>query len=103
MKQQFIDDLRQQTLTQSIRHLQRALLVLHSPVDQVVDIEHARRIYDAAKHPKSFISLDDADHLLLKERDARYAAEVLAAWAGRYLGAAIVRPRRSSKERNRNE
>jgi putative redox protein len=65
--------------------LGKALLVLHSPVDEVVGIDHARRIYEAAKHPKSFVSLDDADHLLTRQRDARYAGEVLAAWARRYV------------------
>jgi putative redox protein len=81
-----IDDLRQHSLTAAIRNLGRSLLILHSPMDELVDIDHARRIFEAARHPKSFVSLDDADHLLLKrERDARYAADVLVAWAGRYL------------------
>lgn len=60
---------------------------MHSPIDDVVGIDHARRIFKAKKHPKSFVSLDDADHLLLRSGDAEYAAEVLAAWAGRYLPA----------------
>ncbi len=67
--------------------LGRALLVLHSPVDEVVAVDHARRLFEAARHPKSFVSLDDSDHLLTQEADARYAAEVIAAWAGRYLPA----------------
>ena len=86
IRKQFIDDLRQQTLLRSVRELGRALLVLHSPVDEVVEVEHARRIFETAKYPKSFISLDGADHLLMKDRkDARYVADVLAAWSSRYL------------------
>ncbi|ANM29612.1 osmotically inducible protein C [Acidobacteria bacterium Mor1] len=88
VKRQFLEDLREHTLEESIAGLGRALLVMHSPVDETVGIEHAARIYGAARHPKSFVSLDDADHLLLRdEKDARYAAEVLASWAGRYLPA----------------
>ena len=81
-----IEDLRQDRVLDSIERLNRPLLVLHSPVDETVNIDHARRIYEAAKHPKSFVSLDDADHLLLRRAaDARYTADVLAAWAGRYV------------------
>ncbi len=69
-----------------IKSLKRALLVMHSPFDETVNIENAKRIYDLAKHPKSFISLDTADHLLMKNpRDSRYVAGVLAAWSSRYL------------------
>ncbi len=87
IRRQLIDDLREQSVLAAVRGLDKPLLILHSPVDEVVDIDHARRIYQAAKHPKSFVSLDTADHLLLKDpADTRYVAEVLAAWAGRYLG-----------------
>lgn len=85
IKRQFLDDLQQHPLEQSLKQLQRALLVFHSPVDEVVDIEHARAIYAAARHPKSFISLDRADHMLSDPRDAQYVAETLAAWARRYI------------------
>jgi alpha-beta hydrolase superfamily lysophospholipase len=86
IKKQFIDDLEQQTVADKIAQLRRALLVMHSPVDELVDIENARRIYDAAKHPKSFVSLDDADHLLLKSpKDSIYVARILAAWSSRYI------------------
>ena len=86
LQKQLIEDLGKDRVETSVGRLGRALLVLHSPVDDVVDIDHARRIYQAAKHPKSFVSLDSADHLLLQNpADARYAAEVLATWAGRYL------------------
>lgn len=86
IRREFLDDLAQDRVLEAVRKLDRALLILHSPVDEVVSIDHARRIYEAANHPKSFISLDSADHLLLKDpADARYTAEVLAAWAGRYV------------------
>ena len=86
VKKQFLDDLAESRVLDATARLDRALLILHSPVDETVDVDHARRIYQAAKHPKSFVSLDDADHLLLKNpADARYVAEVLSAWAGRYV------------------
>jgi alpha-beta hydrolase superfamily lysophospholipase len=86
IKKQFIEDLEQQTVADKIAQLHRALLVMHSPVDELVDIENARRIYDAAKHPKSFVSLDNADHLLLKSpKDSIYVARILAAWSSRYI------------------
>jgi len=84
IRRALLDDLAQQALEAAIGRLGRALLILHSPVDQTVGIEHAARIYAAARHPKSFVSLDDADHLLTRERDARYAAAVIGAWASRY-------------------
>jgi putative redox protein len=64
---------------------------LHAPGDELVAIDNARRIFDTAKHPKSFVSLDDADHLLTRGTDAAYVAEVLAAWVGRYLAAPLQR------------
>jgi uncharacterized OsmC-like protein/fermentation-respiration switch protein FrsA (DUF1100 family) len=85
VRRQLLDDLREQRQRERIGELGRPLLVLHSPLDEVVGIDHARRIYEAARHPKSFVSLDDADHLLTDPSDARYVAEVLAAWAGRYV------------------
>ncbi len=86
VKRQMIEDLESRRLEDSIRTLNRPLLVMHSPVDEIVGIDHAHRIYDAARHPKSFISLDGADHLLLaRERDARFVGSLLAAWAARYL------------------
>ncbi len=86
IRRQLIDDLAEQSVLSAVRKLGKPLLILHSPVDDVVDVDHARRIYQAAKHPKSFVSLDDADHLLIRNpADARYVAEVLAAWSGRYI------------------
>ncbi|WP_417524181.1 alpha/beta fold hydrolase [Marinovum sp.] len=81
----FVEDVSAQNLAPAIAKLHRALLVLHAPLDDVVGIENAANIFMAAKHPKSFVTLDDADHLLSRPRDAEYAAEVIAAWAGRYL------------------
>lgn len=86
IRRQFLEDISAQNLEAAIRNLRRALLVFHAPRDEIVGIDNASRIFAAAKHPKSFISLDDADHLLRRRADARYVAEVLAAWAGRYLG-----------------
>jgi putative redox protein len=76
---------------ESIGGLRKALLVLHAPTDTVVGIDHARRIFDAARHPKSFVSLDSADHLLTTAADSDYVAGVVAAWASRYLDAPAER------------
>jgi putative redox protein len=80
-----VEDARGQALAHRIANLRKALLVMHAPLDQTVGIEHATAIFTAAKHPKSFISLDSADHLLSDGLDAAYAADVLAAWASRYV------------------
>ena len=85
VSKQFLDDLGRQNAAQTIGALRRPLLVFHSPLDRIVDIENASKIFLAARHPKSFVSLDRADHLLTRQEDARYAATVLAAWASRYL------------------
>ena len=88
----FVEDARMQDLRGAVARLGRALLVLHSPVDAIVGIENASEIFLAARHPKSFISLDRADHLLTRGEDADYAAQVIAAWAGRYVAMAADRP-----------
>lgn len=75
-------------VTNLVGALNRPLLVMHAPGDQLVGIDNARQIFDTARHPKSFVSLDDADHLLTNRADATYAATVIAAWADRYLPAA---------------
>jgi len=82
----FVQDARMQDLPDRIARLGRALLVLHSPTDGVVGIENASAIFRSARHPKSFVSLDTADHLMTKAEDANYAAAVTTAWAGRYVG-----------------
>lgn len=81
----FVEDVEGAALDTAIRSLKRALLVMHAPRDTTVGIENATRIFIAAQHPKSFVTLDDADHLVSRPADAEYAAEVIAAWAGRYL------------------
>lgn len=83
--QELLDDIADQPQQERIRGLRRALLVLHSPVDEVVGIDQAREIFDLARHPKSFVALDGADHLLNRPADSRFAASVIAAWAERYL------------------
>jgi uncharacterized OsmC-like protein/pimeloyl-ACP methyl ester carboxylesterase len=85
IRRDFVEDSREHDLSERLRRLRRALLVLHSPVDEIVPIEQAQKIFVAALHPKSFISLDDADHLLSRAADSRYAGEVIAAWAARFL------------------
>ncbi|WP_220337100.1 MULTISPECIES: bifunctional alpha/beta hydrolase/OsmC family protein [unclassified Wenzhouxiangella] len=85
IRRDFVEDARSHDLDERLARLKRALLVLHSPVDRTVYIEHAQRIFAAARHPKSFVSLDHADHLLSRTEDAKYAARVIAAWAGRFL------------------
>lgn len=81
----FLDDLRNTELTERIRGLRRALLVMHAPYDTLVSVDEAGRIFQSALHPKSFVSLDDADHLLTRVQDAQYAANTIVAWASRYL------------------
>jgi len=85
IEQQFVDDVRMAKLKDRIAALRKPLLVLHSPIDQTVGIDNAGAIFAAAKHPKSFVSLDQADHLLTRAEDAAYAATVIAGWADRYL------------------
>lgn len=87
IKKQFLEDLEETRMEETIRGLRRALLVCHSPIDQTVGIENAARIFQAAMHPKSFLSLDKADHLLSNEADAFYVGRAAAAWATRYLDA----------------
>ncbi|WP_323006302.1 bifunctional alpha/beta hydrolase/OsmC family protein [Pseudorhodobacter sp.] len=88
----FLRDLRNNTLTEHLRHLQRALLILHAPRDAVVGIDNASALFTAARHPKSFVTLDGADHLLTNPADADYAANTIATWAERYLDMAVPKP-----------
>lgn len=86
IRRQLLDDLEAHQLDRHVRELGKALLVLHSPADTITDIEHGLRIFELARQPKSFVSLVDADHLLLSdERHGRYVGEVIAAWASKYL------------------
>jgi len=94
IRKEFLDDISAASLQQALPRLNAALLVLHAPLDATVGIDNAGRIFAAARHPKSFVSLDGADHLLSREEDAEYAAEVIASWSRRYLALAPeqVRP-----------
>lgn len=86
IQRQFIEDIETQTMDDKIKGLKKALLVMHAPRDETVGVENAEHIFVTAKHPKSFVSLDDADHLLTKKEHAEYAGHVIAAWASRYAG-----------------
>lgn len=85
LEKQFLDDIRAQKLEEVVGRFKKALLVLHAPGDEVVGIENASQIFLAAKHPKSFVSLDGADHFLRRREDAAFAASVIATWADRYI------------------
>ncbi|WP_069129920.1 alpha/beta hydrolase family protein [Rhodohalobacter halophilus] len=85
IKKQFLDDLEASKMDEYIRNLDRALMVMHSPLDDTVGLDNAAHIYKTAKHPKSFISLHEADHLLLDETYSRYAGSIIAEWSSIYL------------------
>jgi putative redox protein len=101
IREDFLDDLDQHRMDEAIGGLDRALLVLHAPTDQTVGVENAAHIFEHAKHPKSFVSLDTADHLLTDPADSRYAGSVIAAWASRYLGASQPERKRHTPDDNR--
>ncbi len=96
VRKSFLDDLQEQRMHEVIHAMRKPLLILHSPRDTTVDIGNAAGIFQAAMHPKSFISLDDADHLLSREEHSSYAGAMIAAWAARYIDA---RPRETCAER----
>ncbi|PYC48739.1 osmotically inducible protein C [Litorivita pollutaquae] len=99
IRRSFIDEMRQgDDPAAPIADLHRALLVLHAPRDATVGIDNAAQIFMAAKHPKSFVTLDGADHLLTRPEDAEYAAEVIATWAGKYIDLAPPAPPRGAPE-----
>jgi uncharacterized OsmC-like protein/alpha/beta superfamily hydrolase len=102
IRREFLDDVAEQHLLPHVADLRKALLVLHSPIDDTVGIDNATRIFLAAKHPKSFVSLADADHLLSRRRDAIYAAHVIAAWAERYVGTANAKEQTAMNEDQRS-
>ncbi|MDX1513396.1 MAG: bifunctional alpha/beta hydrolase/OsmC family protein [Gammaproteobacteria bacterium] len=85
IKKQFLDDIESQSLGKKIERLRKALLIFHSPVDDIVGIDNASAIFQAARHPKSFVSLDKADHLLSKPVDSEYVAATISGWASRYV------------------
>lgn len=85
IKKQFIDDIEGFKLENHVKELKKALLVMHAPLDETVGIENAAQIFGWARHPKSYVSLDDSDHLITKKEHAEYAANVIAIWAERYI------------------
>ena len=85
IKKQFLDDINETSLKAKMRELRKPVLIFHSPADSIVGIEQARMIFESARHPKSFVSLDRADHLLRNKADAQFVAQVISTWAARYL------------------
>jgi uncharacterized OsmC-like protein/alpha/beta superfamily hydrolase len=102
IKREFLDDIAEHGLMAHVAKLHKALLVMHSPTDDTVGIDNATHIFVAAKHPKSFVSLAGADHLLSGRRDASYVADVIAAWAERYLDPVMSEPAADLGEEPRN-
>ena len=95
---EFLDDIAEHALMRHVTQLHKALLVMQAPTDDTVGIDNATRIFVAAKHPKSFVSLADADHLLSDKRDTAYVADVISAWAGRYIGSSTTAQTPDSSE-----
>lgn len=85
IKKEFLDDIRSKNMFEILRTLRKPILILHSPQDRIVEIENAAKIYHASYHPKSFVTLDGADHMLSNKNDAAYAGSLIASWATRYL------------------
>jgi len=102
IKREFLDDVAEHNLMAQVTKLHKALLIMHAPTDDTVGIDNATKIFVAAKHPKSFVSLAGADHLLTQRRDASYVADVIAAWAERYLDTAAAKPLADLGELPRN-
>ena len=98
IRKEFLDDLAEHRLLARLKKLGRATLFLHSPQDDTVGVEHARKLFESAWHPKSFVSLDGADHLLSRPEDAAYVGEVIASWASRYAAEAASVPRARRKQ-----
>ncbi len=85
VKRQFLDDINNKNISETLESVDKALLIFHSPQDMTVTIDNAKKMYQAARHPKSFVSLDGADHLLTERKDSIYVGKVIAAWATRYV------------------
>ncbi|OAD41833.1 osmotically inducible protein C [Hydrogenophaga crassostreae] len=94
IRREFVQDLAGQPQADRIRGLAKPLLILHAPLDQTVGVDNARRIFETAVHPKSFVALDGADHLLNNAQDAQFAASLIAAWSRRYLPSEVPQPAR---------
>ncbi|KJC59267.1 osmotically inducible protein C [Bradyrhizobium sp. LTSPM299] len=102
IKRELLDDVAEQNLTAQVTKLHKALLVMHSPTDDTVGIDNATHIFVAAKHPKSFVSLAGADHLLSGKQDAAYVADVIGAWVERYVDLAAPKPTANTSNTPRN-
>jgi uncharacterized OsmC-like protein/alpha/beta superfamily hydrolase len=98
IRKEFVDDLRNHVVADRVATLKKALLVMHSPVDNVVGVDHAAEIFRAARHPKSFVALDGADHLLSQPRDAAFVASMIGPFADRYIADESVRPADAASE-----
>jgi len=98
IKKQFLDDLETKSLPETVKDLRKPLLILHSPQDDTVGIVNAEEIYVAAHHPKSFVSLDGADHLLTQKKDSTYVGDVISGWAKRYLSVTEEAPLRTKHQ-----
>jgi putative redox protein len=98
IRKQFLDDLSGKNTEQLVKNLRKAILIMHSPQDKIVDITNAADLYQMAHHPKSFISLDGADHLLSDKRDSQYTGEVIGSWVKRYLNLETVAPLETDKQ-----
>lgn len=85
IKEQFLNDITENAVLKSVQKLRKPLLIMHAPNDQTVPIMHATEIFHAAAHPKSFISLDQADHLISSKTDAEFIADVIGGWVKRYI------------------
>lgn len=97
----FLDDVREATVISAVKGLRKPLLILHAPSDEVVGIDNATDLFIAAKHPKSFVSLDTADHLLTGKADSGFVADVISGWSARYIDVASPRPDASQQQENR--
>ena len=96
VRKEFIEDVNEVSLIEKLSSNRKPLLICHSPTDSIVSVEHARKIYEAAKHPKNFVSLDGADHLLRNAEDATFVATLISTWATRYLSAGQDAPAEDS-------
>ncbi|WP_415885528.1 alpha/beta fold hydrolase [Neptuniibacter sp. QD37_6] len=90
IRREFIEDISDVSLETKVKHLKKTLLVLHAPLDETVSLDNAARLFQMAKHPKSFITLDNADHLLTRVEDAEYTAEVISTWVQRYIDVELL-------------
>ncbi|RMG61713.1 MAG: OsmC family protein [Bacteroidetes bacterium] len=92
IRRQFLDNIESTPLAAEVAALRKAVLILHSLQDTVVGVDNARKLYEAARHPKSFVTLDGADHLLTRKADALYTGRLIAAWGSRYLDLDVPKP-----------